>query len=61
MVCKGSKNIVPMELWRSVLETAHESHVGITKMKAVLRGLCYWPGMKMDIEEYCQHRNVQTH
>ena len=52
MVCKGSKIVVPMELRRSVLETAHESHVGITKMKAVLRGLCYWLGMNTDIEDY---------
>ena len=36
----------------SVLQVAHESHIGITKMKAMLRGYCYWPGMNDGIQEF---------
>ena len=45
ILCKGSRVIVPEALRTSFLDTVHETHSGMNKMKAVLRGYCYWPGM----------------
>ncbi len=52
VLCKGSRVVLPESVRSSVLKVAHETHTGITKMKAMLRGYCYWPGMNGDIEEF---------
>ena len=52
IVCRGSRIVVPKALKTNLLEMAHETHNGITKMKAILRCFCYWPNMNRDIEEY---------
>ena len=39
-------------LCRGLLDTAHECHAGINKMKSNLRAYAYWPGMNRMIEQY---------
>ena len=55
LLCKGSRVVVPQSLPRRLLETAHEAHAGIVKMKCTLRSVCYWPKMDRDIEDYVRH------
>ena len=52
VLCNGSRVVVPDSMRSSILQMVHETHTGITKMKAMLRGYCYWPGMNSDIEEF---------
>ena len=52
VLCKSSRVVIPNSIRTTVLEAAHETHIGVTKMKAMLRGYCYWPGMNGDIEEF---------
>ncbi|XP_046556702.1 uncharacterized protein K02A2.6-like [Haliotis rubra] len=33
------------------MDTLHEAHPGITRMKSVARGMVWWPNMDLDLEE----------
>lgn len=44
--------IVPVGLRQEMLIKLHEGHVGIEKVKSRARGIFYWPGMNLDIENY---------
>lgn len=55
ILCLGSRIIIPTSLRNDLLETAHETHVGMTKMKAILRAYSYWPGMTADIENFVRN------
>ncbi|XP_055908516.1 uncharacterized protein K02A2.6-like [Eupeodes corollae] len=42
---------VPKELRARVLAELHSSHFGMTKMKTLARGYCWWQNMDRDIEQ----------
>ena len=62
----GIRVIVPKSLQQRVLESLHENHPGITRMKAVARSYVWWNGIDKDIESQakaclqCQRATVKT-
>ena len=53
----GMRVIIPKVLQKNVLETLHESHVGVTRMKMLSRSYVYWPSLDHDIVNLCQSCN----
>nr|XP_037272788.1 uncharacterized protein K02A2.6-like [Rhipicephalus microplus] len=45
----GNRVIVPKSLQKEVLQLLHESHPGLSKMKAVARSHVWWPSLDNDI------------
>ncbi|XP_060094731.1 uncharacterized protein K02A2.6-like, partial [Heteronotia binoei] len=54
----GSRVVIPPPLQRRVLESLHETHPGIVRMKALARSYVWWPGMDGEIESWV--RRCQT-
>ncbi|XP_060094562.1 uncharacterized protein K02A2.6-like, partial [Heteronotia binoei] len=54
----GSRVVIPPPLQRRVLESLHETHPGIVRMKALARSYVWWPGMDGEIEGWV--RRCQT-
>lgn len=52
LVVMSNRVVIPQGLRRRLLESVHEGHLGMNKMKAMLRSYAYWPGMTRDIEEF---------
>ena len=50
IVLKGDRIIIPSALQERTLKLAHESHLGIVKTKAMLRGKVWWPGIDEAVE-----------
>ncbi|XP_060108066.1 LOW QUALITY PROTEIN: uncharacterized protein K02A2.6-like, partial [Heteronotia binoei] len=48
----GSRVVVPPPLQKRVLESLHETHPGIVRMKALARSYVWWPGMDGEIENW---------
>jgi len=46
----NNKLIVAQSLRKSILDIAHEGHLGVEKTKQLARSSVYWPGMGDDIE-----------
>ena len=46
----GNRVVVPKQGRKAVLGMLHDSHPGITKMKALVRGIFWWPGIDGDLE-----------
>ena len=61
----GNRVVVPQKGRKKVLETLHEAHPGIVRMKGFARGYVWWPGIGEEMErcvkecETCQiHRKA---
>ena len=46
----ANKVVIPKSLRKEILETLHETHSGIVRMKNLAREYIYWPGISQEIE-----------
>lgn len=47
----GCRVVVPPKKREQIMEELHNTHPGITLMKAVARSLVWWPGLDTDLEK----------
>ena len=47
----GSRVVIPSKLRETVLQEVHQSHPGVTCMKAIARSHFWWPGLDKDLEK----------
>ncbi|KAG7160458.1 Transposon Tf2-9 polyprotein-like 1, partial [Homarus americanus] len=48
---RGSRIVMPQTLQRRTMQLAHETHLGMVKTKALLRGKVWWPTINKDVEK----------
>ena len=46
----GSRVVIPLALRPAVIQMLHEGHPGTSRMKALARGVVWWPGMDVELE-----------
>ena len=46
----GSRVVIPLVLRPAVIQMLHEGHPGTSRMKALARGVVWWPGMDVELE-----------
>ena len=44
--------VLPQSLQKKAIEIAHQGHLGICKVKSLLREKVYWPGLDADVNEF---------
>lgn len=51
VLLRGKRIIIPEVLRARTLQICHESHLGVVKMKALIRGKVWWPNCDNDVEK----------
>lgn len=46
----GYRAVIPKKLQKQILESFHQSHLGIVKTKALVRSYIWWPRIDKDVE-----------
>ena len=54
MVVRGEQLVIPKELWKHVIQVAHEGHMGQDKTLALLRQTAWFPGMGPMVKEFVE-------
>ena len=52
LLFKGNRLIMPSSLVQDFLTQIHEGHIGLTKMKDIVRSTAYWQGYCADVENF---------
>lgn len=60
VIMKGERIIIPLALRKELLTLLHEGHIGMSKMKHLLRSFAYWPTALSDIENEVKHCDACT-
>ena len=55
-----SRILIPFVLRKKILSEAHVGHIGVTKLKHLLRPICVWPGMSSDIDSFVRECGTCT-
>ena len=58
IILKGNRIIVPKIYQDVVVKLAHQSHMGLTKTKALLRTKVYFPNLDTIVEQYINHCSI---
>ena len=58
LVFKGSQLVIPASLRKSMMNTVHESHIGIDGCLRRARECMYWPRMTTELKEYISKCDV---
>ena len=51
LLYRGGRMVIPKPLRSNLSADRHSTHLGIVKMKSLVRGRYWWPGVDADIEQ----------
>lgn len=54
----GSRIVIPQGARPQLLRELHDAHPGVTRMKALARGYCWWPKLDKQIEDLLRNCDV---
>ena len=54
LLYRGGRIVIPKPLRSNILAGLHSSHLGIVKMKSLVRGRYWWPGVDAEVEDLCK-------
>ena len=52
ILIREKKIVLPQSLRKKAIEIAYQGHLGICKVKSLLREKVYWPGLDADVNEF---------
>lgn len=58
IIFRGDRIVVPRTLRQQFIKLFHAGHEGIVRAKSLARGICWWPGINRDIENFVKSCQV---
>ena len=58
IIVDGNRIFVPIDARREITQELHRSHCGLEKTLATARGLYYWPGMRGQLKQMIEKREL---
>lgn len=55
LILRGNRIVAPTSLRHRMLKLAHETHLGMTKTKSILRDKIYFPDINQQVETLCKN------